>query len=198
MKAKKLILGLTIVITMGLGVTAYAATTDGLANYNHQRAGYNQGTGAGLGRVTGMRGYDYVETVLKDKLGITDAEITAAFDAGKTMYDLAKEKGMTEDEFKPALLEERNKAVDKAVAAGTITKAEGDSIKETLKNNMDTCTGIPGQGRSYVGTGRGAGKGEGRNSNGTGQGLGNGSGRGHMSGDGMRGLGNCYLNDTVE
>jgi hypothetical protein len=193
MKAKKLILGLTMAITMGLGVTAYAASTDSLTNYNHQRAGYNQGTGAGLGRATGMRGYDYVETILKDKLGITDAEITAAFDAGKTMYDLAKEKGMTEDEFKTALLEERNKAIDKAVAAGTITIAEGDSIKETLKINMDTCTGIPGQGRNSVGTGRGAGKGDG-----TGQGFGNGAGRGHMSGDGMRGLGNCYLNDTVE
>ena len=186
MKAKKLIIGLTMAITMGLGVTAYAASTDDLTNTNHQRAGYNQGTGAGLGRTTGMRGYDYVETILKDKLGITDAEITAAFDAGKTMYDLAKEKGMTEDEFKAALLEERNNAIDKAVAAGTITTEDGASIKEKLKNNMDNCTGTPGQGKNSIGTGRGAGKGDGtgqgvgRNSNGTGQGFGNGSGRGHM------------------
>ena len=95
--------------------------------------------------VTGMRGYDYVESVLKDKLGMTDEEITAGLNSGKTMYDLAEEKGMTEDQFKTALLEERNKAVDKAVADGTITSEEGDSLKETLKNNIDNCTGIPGQ-----------------------------------------------------
>lgn len=59
-----------------------------------------------------MKGYDYVEVVLKNKLNMTDAEITTGFNSGKTMYDLAKEKGMTEDEFKEALLEERNKAID--------------------------------------------------------------------------------------
>ena len=95
--------------------------------------------------VTGMRGYDYVESVLKNNLGMTDEEITAGLNSGKTMYDLAEEKGMTEDQFKAALLEERNKAVDKAVADGTITNEEGDSLKETLKNNLDNCTGIPGQ-----------------------------------------------------
>ena len=131
--------------------------------------------------VTGMRGYDYVESVLKDKLGMTDEEITAGLNSGKTMYDLAEEKGMTEDQFKAALLEERNKAVDKAVADGTITNEEGDSLKETLKNNLDTCTGIPGQRIGKNGAGRG-----------------NGQGTGHMSGGGMRGSGNCYINNTVE
>jgi len=98
---------------------------------------------------------------------MTDAEITAGLSSGKTMYALAQEKGMTEDQFKAALLEERNKAVDKAVADGTITTEEGFSLKETLKNNLDTCTGVPGQrlGR-----------------NGSGAVRGNGQGTGHMSG----------------
>ena len=181
MKSRKLILGLAMAITIGLGVTAYAANTDTTtsAGHSHQRVG--------LARVTGVKGSDYVEAVLKNKLGMTDTEITAGFNSGKTMYDLAKEKGMTEDEFKSALLEERNKAIDKAVADGTITNEEGDSMKETLENNMDTCTGIPGQGRSIVGTDHGAGRGDGQ-----------GSGKGHMSTTGSRGLGNCYFNDTLE
>lgn len=181
MKSKKLILGLVMAITMGLGVTAYAAnteTTPSTTTAAHQRVG--------LARVTGVKGYDYVEAVLKNKLSMTDAEIATGFNSGKTMYDLAKEKGMSEDEFKAALLEERNKAVDKAVTDGTITKEDGDSMKETLKNNMDTCTGIPGQGMNQSGTGNGSGKNTG----------GKGTGKGHMSASGSRGLGNCNFNNT--
>lgn len=86
MKSKKLILGLAMVITMGLGVTAYATNTESITstNYTHQRVG--------LGIITGVIGYDYIEAVLNNKLGMTDAEISAGFDSGKTMYDLATEK----------------------------------------------------------------------------------------------------------
>lgn len=191
MKSKKLILALTMTITMGLGITAYAATesantqTTTVTTANTSTNGFHM-AGAGLGRATGMRGYDYVEAVLKDKLGMTDEEITAGFNSGKTMYDLAKEKGMTEDEFKTALLEERIKAIDKAVADGNITKEEGDSIKENLKNNMDNCTGIPGQGMKQSGTGYSSGRSAG----------GKRTGKGHMSADGSRGFGNCHFNDT--
>lgn len=172
MKSKKLILGLAITLTMGLGVTAYAANTEAetSTNYTHQRAG--------LGRVTNMRGYDYVESILKNTLGMTDAEIADGFNSGKTMYDLAKEKGMTEDEFKTALLEKRNSAVDSAVANSIITKEEGDSMKEILKNNMESCTGIPGQRMGSMNHGQRAGHNSGR-------GLGNGSG-------------NCFITNTLE
>ncbi|WP_297418397.1 hypothetical protein [Clostridium sp.] len=180
MKSKKLILGLAMTITMGLGVTAYAANTETTTStsYPHQRIG--------LARVTGVRGYDYVESVLKNKLGMTDGEISAGFNSGKTMYDLAKEKGMTEDEFKAALLEERNKAIDEAVANGKITKEDGDSMKEALQNNMDACIGIPGEGRWQSGNGCNSGRNAGR------------KGTGHMSGSSMRGSNIFHFNSTVE
>jgi len=172
MKAKKLIIALTMTLTMGLGITAYASTTEATIG-THQRAG--------LGMITGVRGYDYVESVLKDNLGMTDEEITRGLNSGKTMYTLAEEKGMTVDQFKAALLDERNKAVDKAVTDGTITNEEGVNLKETLKNNLDTCTGVPGQ---RLGK------------NGNGAGRGNGQGTGHMSGGGMRGSSNCSMDNT--
>jgi hypothetical protein len=161
MKKKNLIIALTMTMALGIGATAYAST--GTVNGTCQ--------GAGLGRVTATRGYDYVEAILKNKLGLTDKEITDGFNSGKTMYDLAKEKGMTEEQFKAALLEEKNKAVDKAVADGKITKEQGETLKETLKNNLDSCTGTPGQRQ-----GRG------------------GNEKGHMMGNGARGVGNCYIN----
>lgn len=168
MKKKNLIIALTMAISVGLGATAYAST--GSTNVTNGTNGIHQRDG--LGRVTGTRGYDYVESILKSKLGMTDKEITDGLNSGKTMYDLAKEKGMTEDQFKAELLEERNKAVDRAVKDGEITKEEGDSIKATLKNNLQNCTGVPGE---RMGNGK--------------------RGTGHMMGNGTRGNDNCYINN---
>ena len=145
MKSKKIILGIVIVASMALGVTAYATDTINTTSTNHNQTYMHDNHGAGLNRATGMRGYDYVKSVLINKLGMTEDEITTGLNSGKTMFDLAKEKGMTEDEFKTAVLDERNQGIDKAVAAGTITKESGDSMKETLKNNMASCSGVPGQ-----------------------------------------------------
>lgn len=135
MRKKKLIITLTMTIALGLGVTAYASTESAKGTYQRE----------GIGKVTAMSGYEYVEVVLKNKLGMTDKEITDGLNAGKTMYDLAKEKGMTEEQLKAAVLEEKNKAVDKAVVDGKITKEEGETLKANLKNNVDSCTDISSQ-----------------------------------------------------
>lgn len=158
MKSKKLILALTAILIMGLGVTTYAATTNNTNGHQYgQVSGYcsetsnnrkGQGFGersessthqrASLRRITGTRGYDFIKIVLKDKLGVTDAEIQSAQDSGKSLHDLALEKGMAEDEFKNALIEEKNKAIDKAVSEGTISQEEGDSAKNIIKSNAES------------------------------------------------------------
>lgn len=174
MKNKNLIMALTMTIAVGIGATAYAST--GSTNVtNETNSTISTRQRVGLARVAGVRGYDYVQSILKNNLGMTDKEITDGLNSGKTMYDLAKEKGMTEEQFKAALLEERNKAVDKVVADGKITKEEGIAMKETLKNNLGSCTGIPGE----------------RMDNG-------GRGKGQRMGQGARGTGNCYINNSVE
>jgi ribosomal protein S20 len=135
MKKKNLILTLAITLTVGLGATAYAAS----APVNS----YCQGAGSGLGRLAGFRGFDIIESILKDK-GVTDSEVTNAVNSGKTLYDLAKEKGITDDQLKKSLLEEKIKIIDDAVAKGTITKEQGDTEKERISQNIDSCT-TPGQ-----------------------------------------------------
>lgn len=136
MKSKKLILALTMTCLIGLGVTTYAsadsATTNNLINSCHHH-------GSELRNITGIKGSDYAKSVLKNKLGLSDKEIDQAIKSGKSIYDLAKEKGMTKEQFKAALLEEKFKAIDKAVADGKITKSQGDSLKETVKNSMNSC-----------------------------------------------------------
>jgi ribosomal protein S20 len=167
MKKRNIISALALTMTIGIGATAYAASISDNTNITspNQRLG--------LGRITSMRGYDYTSTILKDKLGLTDEEITTARNSGKTIYDLALEKGISQEEIKSALLEEKAKAIDAAVTKGTITKEEGDALKANLSTNIENCTGNFGQMQV-----QGKGKGQGMMRNGSGRGMmGNGQGR---------------------
>lgn len=140
MKKRKMITALTLTMVIGMGATAYAASTN-TTSAPIQRLG--------LGRITSMRGCDYISNILKNKLGLSDADISNGVSSGKTLYDLAAEKGMTDEELKAALLEERTKAIDTAVSQGKITKEEGEALKENLNNNIANCTGNFGQRRGY-------------------------------------------------
>lgn len=161
MKKRNIITALALTMVIGIGATAYAASNDSTAA---------SGQRLGLGRITSMRGYDYITNVLKNKLGLTDAEITNAKNSGKTPYELATEKGMSQEQLKTSLLEEKTKAIDAAVSKGTITKEEGESLKAKLNTNMQNCTGNFGQ-RQGLGQGKGQGRGM----------MGNGQGRGCMA-----------------
>lgn len=152
MKKSKVITALAFTMALGIGVTAYAASAENTAIGA-------PGQRLGLGRITSMRGYEYITNILKSKLGLSDADITNARNSGETLYDLATDKGMTQDELKASLLEERTKAIDAAVDKGTITKQEGENLKANLKINMQNCTGNfgQGQGRGMMGNGQGRG-----------------------------------------
>lgn len=160
MKKKNVISALALTMVLGIGATAYAATASDSSNINIQNGRL------GLGRITSMRGYEYTSNVLKDKLGLTDEEITAARNSGKTLYDLALEKGLTAEDLQAAMLEEKTKAIDSAVASGTITKEEGDALKANLKTNIENCTGNFGGMQ-----GRGFNRGNGMMRNGQGRGM---------------------------
>jgi len=156
MKKRNIITALALTMAIGMGATAYAASADTTASgATAQRLG--------LGRITSMRGHDYIANILKSKLGLSDTDITNSINSGKTLYDLATEKGMTQDELKAYLLEERSKAIDDAVSKGTITKEEGENLKANLNTNIQNCTGNFGQG---------LGRGQGREMMGNAQGRG--------------------------
>lgn len=153
MKSKKLILGITIAAILGLSVTAYAENTSKASSTTgctSSTKGCTSSTSeshqkVGLKKATGIKGYDYIKLVLTDKLNMTDGEIQEGLNSGKSLFDMANEKGISEEDFKAAVLEERNNGIDKAVENGTITSEEATKMKGTLKSNMDSCTGIPGE-----------------------------------------------------
>lgn len=137
---KKVLVTLTVIALLAMGsITAFAAAPDAPNPANPvQNCLY-------YGKATAMRGYNIVAGVLKNKFGVTDEEIGKAITSGETLYDVAKDKGVTDDQFKSAVIEERIKTIDQAVSDGTITKEQGDFMKERIKTNSSNM--VPGQGR---------------------------------------------------
>ncbi|SHI86338.1 hypothetical protein SAMN05444401_1614 [Clostridium amylolyticum] len=164
---KGLLAALAITIALGAGATAYAATS---SSAQPQRLE--------LGRKISQRGWEIRNTIL-EKLGISQDEFTEGRTEGKSMYDLAKEKGITEDQIKSTMLEEKSKLIDKAVEEGKVTKEDAAKYKEDLKSNINSCDGSFGRERTGMGlngqgngNGQGMGKGQGMGRNGAGRGLG--------------------------
>lgn len=89
---------------------------------------YMMGRGGGHGH----GGYgllrDYVEKVLAEKLGLTEAQLEEQLASGKTMYQVALDAGTAEADI-PALMEAVHKsALEKAVADGALTQAQADDL----------------------------------------------------------------------
>lgn len=160
MKKGTIIPVLALTIAVGIGATAFASSSD-ITLEPEQRLG--------LGRITFMKGYNYISNILEDKLGITDADIEDARNEGKSLYELAIEEGITQEELKDSMIEARINAIDEAILNGIITEEEADILKERLNNNIENCTESFGQ---RQGLGRGQGRGQGRGMMGNGQGRG--------------------------
>ncbi|MCY6356548.1 hypothetical protein [Clostridium sp. ZS2-4] len=172
MKKKNILAALMLSLTLGLGATAYASVTATEPAAPSTSTNTTASSGIGLKRVTGFRGYDFVTSVIKEKLNVTEEDINNARAKGKTISEFAEEKGLSHDDFQAALIESKNKAIDEAVTKGTISKEDGEAYKKAIKENA--ANAVPGQGR--LGSPRGNGQGR------KGQGLRNGSG---MRGNGI-------------
>lgn len=143
MKKRGFIASLVISLSLVGGTTAFAAAPDAPSASNPV------GTCLYYGKSMAVSGYTSVTNVLKSKFGVTDDEITKATESGKTLYDVAKDKGVTDDQFKGAVIDERTKTIDQAVADGTITKDQADYMKERMNTNSKNM--VPGQGRMGMG-----------------------------------------------
>ncbi len=124
--------------------------------------------GPGNGMMGGRSGYgpmhDYVEQALAEKLGLTEAKVEEQLAAGKTMAQIALDNGIAEANVQTILTEVHKTALDKAVAAGVLTREQADWMLQNMQNRWDDgmpCLngGQPGQG---YGPGNGMMSGRGR------------------------------------
>lgn len=131
MKKKNIILSLTMALMIGIGTTAYAATSTSEAKTNFKQ---KPGFGMRISNAGHFKGKDTLTNLLKEK-GVTEDEINSALEAGKSLYDFAIEKGLTDNEIKEYILNEKIKQIDEAVANGTMTSEQGTEAKAKLQEN---------------------------------------------------------------
>lgn len=121
----KIMTTLAITLSLSLGiVTAHAATSSSTTPDATQKVESKMNNKVCFGNPA--------YSILESKLGFTKAQIDEAAKAGKTAFDLAKEKGMTPDQLKKAIVDEKLKKIDQLVADGKITKEKADTIKADL------------------------------------------------------------------
>ena len=155
MKKTILILSVLAVVaaTLGFSVTAYAQaptpSTPANPTYGFGGRGNHGGSrmgAAGAGIAAGVL-HDDMVAYIAGKLGLTVDALNTCLNAGDTVGLIASEKGLSVSEFRNLMLEARSQAIDKAVAAGTLTQAQANWMKQT------------GAGVSAGGNGRGMGRG---------------------------------------
>ena len=66
-------------------------------------------------------------------LGLSEDQLRNQLEGGKTLAQVAKDKGKTVEGLVDAMLTDKKKRIDAAVAAGRITKAERDEFVAGLK-----------------------------------------------------------------
>jgi hypothetical protein len=84
--------------------------------------------------------------VITDALGMTQQELRAELQAGKSLAQVAEAKGVSRDTLKAKLLEAHKARIDAAVAAGRMTAEQAQKANERINANIDQMLDrVPGQ-----------------------------------------------------
>jgi hypothetical protein len=91
------------------------------------------GPGAGFHHGGGMfGGLDAAATYL----GLTEAQLRAQLESGKSLADVAKAQNKSADGLVQALVDSAQKKLDAAVSSGRLTRSQADSILAGLKSHV--------------------------------------------------------------
>lgn len=75
---------------------------------------------------------DSAEDVLINKIGATQSEVEEAKLLDMTAYDLAKDKGFSEEQLKMFINQERVRPIDELILNRKITSDVGEQVKEKI------------------------------------------------------------------
>lgn len=91
-------------------------------------------------------------------LGLTEAELHAKLESGKTLAEVAKDEGKSVDGLEKAITAELKSKLDAAVKAGRITQAQADEMLKQMTARLDdVINGTMGAGMHPEGAGHGRG-----------------------------------------
>ena len=95
--------------------------------------GYGRGYGPGMmgGEGVGFM-HDYMVSAFADAIGLTQQQVEERLANGETMVEIATAQGITQDALPALITQVRTAALDQAVAAGVITRAQADLMLERM------------------------------------------------------------------
>ena len=105
--------------------------------------------------------HDYVEQALAAKLDLTEAQVEDQLAAGKTMYDIALDNGIKQEDVTTFMNDVHNTAFAAAVKDGVMTPEQADWMLQRMQSRgfgTGNCPMHNGQ-NSTFGAGRGFGPG---------------------------------------
>jgi len=127
--------------TLGIGRVKSGPSTDSERGNKSDFGPGMMGGGRGLGPgMMGRRGANwgdgpmrqYMLEALAEQLGLTPDELQARLQNGETPYQIAKDKGLTDDQIRDLLTKAQDAALEKAVAAGVITQKQADQMDKHM------------------------------------------------------------------
>ncbi|ALS24098.1 MULTISPECIES: DUF2680 domain-containing protein [Paenibacillus] len=139
---KKMVAG-TIIASFVLGV-GFVGTLHNQAFANEsagakiQKPDFGSGWGdKGRGKINpgGLRG-GHVLQETATILGVEQSVITDAMKEGKTLLQIAQEKGLSEEDYLQKLVDVQTAAIDAQVTAGTLTQEQADQMKSGLSDRL--------------------------------------------------------------
>ncbi|MGF9713171.1 DUF2680 domain-containing protein [Paenibacillus naphthalenovorans] len=83
----------------------------------------------------GLRGGHVVQETATI-LGVEQSVITDAMKEGKTLLQIAQEKGLSEEDYLQKLVDVQTAAIDAQVTAGTLTQEQADQMKSGLSDRL--------------------------------------------------------------
>ncbi len=123
---------LAVALLVGLMLVATTASAQGPGNGPRGGGrGMRGGMGYGLGGPS-----DSLVAIAAKTLGIEQTALVSALNDGKTIADVAKDKGVALDKIVDAVVADRAERLKSAVTAGQMTQAQADDWLAQIKTNV--------------------------------------------------------------
>jgi len=153
------LLAVLAVTAVGAGV-AYAQTSTPTTGFGpgwmmggSGQTGYGHGMMGGRGGMLGANSdmHTFVWNALAETLGLTSDELTAEVSSGKTIVQIAEEKGISRTDLVAALETAHNDALAQAVADGYLTQEQADSMLAQMAGRYEWMIDNTGAGYGMMG-----------------------------------------------
>ena len=122
-------LAVATVALVAFGSAAYAQGPNG----DNTAPMFGRGYGIGFGRAGAAGPQNSLVAVAAKELGMEQTALVAELNAGKTLAEIAKAKGVSAEKLVEAFIAPRVQVINNAVTAKQITQAQADTLIGSLK-----------------------------------------------------------------